>query len=151
MSRDLQIQLPLHGNGVTPVNVSTPDGHTLFLWVLLGQNWTFPPSPPSLAPQVFHSCKIELYTSQLSKTGKLMQLNRILHFTKIWASIRLLRLNFLLVCFQLRKNIRSSYAYIFLFLPYPDYAGYADLSFVYQLVIWKMKTVIFPWSHTGIQ
>lgn len=26
--RDLHIRLPLHGNGVTPVNVSTPAGHT---------------------------------------------------------------------------------------------------------------------------
>lgn len=85
MFRDLQTQLPLHGNGVTPVNSSTLDGHTLFLWVLLGQNLTFPPSPrpPPTLHQVFNFCKIELYTSQLSKTGKLMQLNRILHFTKI--------------------------------------------------------------------
>lgn len=146
--RDLQIQRPLHSNGVTPVNFSTPDGHTLFLWVLLGQNLTFPPSPPPRSyfisvklnsillnsPRLVNSCNsIEYYISQDSE-----------QISVCWDWI-------FLFCFQLRKNILSPYAYVFLFLPYHDYAGYADQSFVYQLVIWKMKTVIFPWSPTGIQ
>lgn len=138
-----------------PTSVTWQRGHTckclhpgrtdtLFLWVLPGQNAT---SAPSLPPGVFHFCSTELYTSQLSKTGKFMQQNITLH--KLLNEYRFDEIGFF--CFQLRKNILSSHAYRFLFLPYHEYAGYADQSCVYQLDIWKMKTVIFTWSQTGIQ
>lgn len=85
----------------------------------------------SLPPEVFHFCYIELYTSQLSKTGKFMQQNITLH--KLLNEYRFDEIGFF--CFQLRKNILSSHAYRFLFLPYHEYAGYVDQSCVYQLDI----------------